>query len=492
MKTALSRRGLLTAGAAATGAAFLTGLDTSTAEASLPPFRRLVTPKLLHADPWWPVPDPGRTTTQAPDWNVGFKNDAEGLPLSLLRGNWGAHPSRLGWYINNHISSFENTGNRGNLTRAAQVMDIMMSRAAKDRGSAFVKYEFPWEVSHGKLPDPWYSSFGQSQFPLGAERLYRLTGDRKYLKARELLLNAFFQPRTKGRPWIVDVDRYGMLWLEEYPFADGHASHVHNGQIYAVGDLLRYAEFAQDQRAYELVRGAIYTSLFNADLCRKPAGLSYYYKDETHQSNVYHAVHAKLYNRLYNMTQYDDFAKVTDRMVRDACPGREAGTLRVTGGRPHRLRKGSSTAVWKPTSTLEVSSSARDTLTGANGVVWSLMSSGPRSSWHIEESPDAYRTGYATDRFDYRWDRRAVIGKGALLVGYEINEAGVRKERRRARMTRDSAFLADARANLGGRQYIRATSGQFAGLWIPEEVRGAHFTSHRPSSRASLSAARQR
>lgn len=468
----LSRRTLL---GAAAGAALLTSLDFTmsapSAHAAIPPFKQLVSPVLQFVPPNWPKAEP--RYTWAPGYLPShFKPVPNGVPISPMdkSGTEGQHPSRLADLMLGHLDSYENTGNRGNLTFACEILDRMIEGTAVfDRGAVFFPYTFDWPgAAHGPNIAPWFSSYSQARYPLVVWRMYTLTQDRKYLGILKQVMTSFELPPAVGRPWIIDVDDNGCYWFEEAPYPDGHASHIHNGNLLAGFDMLAYAERSGDQRAYELVRGAFYTAHYYRNACRNPGWCSYYYaltSKNTHAS--YHPVHAQMFVRAYNATRIANFAKTTDQLIGDYCSYTLKGGLNIFPV-AHKVKADyyDPGVLWKPPATISIPSANRISIKGQTGV-WSRMDTGPHAGKYIQEGPYAYRSWYDTDAFNYRFPRKVIFKKGRIGA-FEYAPNGRRVLKKTITFTRDSSASSYKRAKLGGRQCIHISNGGFAGLWVPE------------------------
>ncbi|MCT1458646.1 D-glucuronyl C5-epimerase family protein [Aestuariimicrobium sp. p3-SID1156] len=466
-RTALTRRSALGAGLASlaltgtelfgTGSAPLDLLVTSSAHGAQPTFKQLSTPALAWIPNGWPNHGPKKTID--PDYSAGFRMAPDGVPLSYIKDVWGAHPSRVGWFINYQINNLELNQVQASLDKAVQVMHGMMKRAAYRDGGAFVRYEFPWSVAHGTLAAGWHSAFAQGEFVTAAWRLHKFTGDPIFLKYRDQLLQAFFVPRAVGKPWIASVDANQCLWLEEYPFPDGHSSQVFNGQAYAIIDLLEYYYLSKDTRVLPLIKGGLYTMWRYRGNCRNPGYVSRYYNTNNNLHTSYHSVHADCFHQLYNMTRLAPFGVVLDQLIRDFCTWSKPGKVRVQAGVKVLLRQGSVEKYWTPSATTVYESSARTSFKGRVGC-WSLLSSGPMAGWYAQESVATYRTGYETDRWDFRFARTVRFNPGKVTC-FEVLADGRRYTRGTRTFTVTTTARSIQRACLGGRQYIKMYDGPF-------------------------------
>lgn len=401
-----------------------------------------------------------------------------GIPLTNLHGSWVVHPTVLGNYLNLLLDSYETNSGRQpvNLARVVTTMEALMARATRRRGAAFLRYEFPWHSFNGALPSPWYSSFGQSKFPRVTWRLWRITGERRWLQATREIVQAFFQGPITGQPglaWVAKVDPNHCLWLDEYPTPSGRASAVFNGHYYALSELLRYQQLSGDKDARRLVSGAAETLAQYRNLCRSPGRFSHYFASTSANVASYHAINTSCYLNMYNHTGWAPFATTVDQMISDwRFTEKSASTLFVKGGYPHQIRRvtGASGAnagaatTWRPGKDIVVSTAARAQWVSIKGV-WSRMDSGPMRGHWLLETAYGYPEGLATDRCDYRFPRKIYFEPGGAR-SFVANSRGHLSSARVSTFRRRSVAHSSVRAKLNGNHYARIDDGGLAGRWV--------------------------
>lgn len=402
-----------------------------------------------------------------------------GVPLTNLHGSWVIHPTVLGNYLNLLLDSYETTSGRQpvNLARVVTTMEGLMARATRRRGAAFLRYEFPWHSFNGDLPSPWYSSFGQSKFPRVSWRLWRITGERRWLRTTRELSQAFFQGPLTGQPglaWVAKVDANHCLWLDEYPTPSGRASAVFNGHYYALAELLKYQQLSGDKDARQLVRGAAETLAQYRNLCRNRGRFSHYFASTSANVVSYHYINTSCYLDMYNHTGWAPFAATVDQMISDwrFTEGKSAN-LFVKRGYPHLVRRvtGSSGAnaaaatTWKPAKDLVVSSGARTQWVSIQGV-WSRMDSGPMKNHWLLETPYGYPEGVATDQCRYRFPRTLHVEPGNAK-SFVADSRGHLSGLKISTFRRRSLVHSSLRAKINGGQYARVDDGGLAGRWVP-------------------------
>ena len=468
----ISRRVLVAAGLGAAAAGGSLGGSVVEAQADNAFFRSF-SGSITSLTSWKP---PVGSAVRSEGWLSGLRIGTEhNVPLSNLNGQWVIHPTVLGNYLNGLLNSYEASGRRQpvNLKRAVTTMEALMSRAARHRGGAFLKYEFPWHNYMGPLPDPWYSSFGQSKFPLVTQRLYEFTGERRWLQATEEIINAFFQaPQTGqvGKPWIATVDPSRYLWLDEYPNPDGRPSAVFNGHYYALAGLLFFLDRKEDPRIRKLVLGAAETMAAYRNLCRNPGRFSHYYAGSSANVSSYHYINWSCYLNMYNHTNWAPFAHTTDQMINDWRVTSVPTTVFAKGGYRHVVRKvgpGGNTAgpplFWTPARDQVVTSGTRNKWTTIPGV-WSRMDSGPMAGHWIQETVYGYPQGFDVDRAEYRFPRDLWFEKGTTVSFLADSRGRLHSPQQRVFTSRSRAQSL-LRAKLNGAHDARVENGGLAGRW---------------------------
>lgn len=467
----MTRRAMLAGSAALLGATTLATTAPARAQADNTFFKTFGGPVV-------PLPAGPRQTLS--DGYIGaLRIGPDGVPLTQLNGGWVIHPTILGNYLNSLLNSYETVsgGQPKNLARVVTTMEALLARAARRNGAVFLKYEFPWHAFNGDLPDPWYSSFGQSKFPQVAWRLWKITGERRWLQVCRELVQAFYEgpvPGKTGLPWIAKVDPNHNLWLDEYPTPSGRESAVFNGHYYALHELSVYSQLSGDAQAQKLVSGAVQTLADYRNLCRHAGTFSHYFASTSANVPSYHYINTSCYLNVYNNTGWAPFATTVDQMISDwrFTEGKSA-QLYLSGGYNHTIRKvtgsaganAGSATTWKPGSNMVVASGARTQYVAFNGV-WSRMDSGPRKGYWLLESIYGYPEGFDTDRCEYRFPRVLYFEKGKVTTFIADSRGHMTNPRVTTFNARSSAHTS-LRAKVNGRQYAKLTDGSFAGRWAP-------------------------
>jgi hypothetical protein len=127
---------------------------------------------------------------------------------------------------------------------------------------------------------PWYSGMAQGEALDLFTRLYTRTGDQQWATAAAHTFTSFLYPLKAGesltaRPWSVQVESNGYLWIEEYPTPNAQDDTI-NGFGFALFGLIEYARLTKDARAVDLADAGLTTYLYGATKVRNPGGISSY------------------------------------------------------------------------------------------------------------------------------------------------------------------------------------------------------------------------
>lgn len=102
----------------------------------------------------------------------------------------------------------------------------------------------------------------------------------EYRETLSGLAAAYSRIAIEGHPrperWISYVDEDGYLWFEEYPLADGRATRVLNGHIFALFGLVLYADKTGDESVIPLIEGGLTTLRDKGTLFRREGRINAY------------------------------------------------------------------------------------------------------------------------------------------------------------------------------------------------------------------------
>ncbi|MGD8362437.1 MAG: D-glucuronyl C5-epimerase family protein, partial [Gemmatimonadota bacterium] len=146
-------------------------------------------------------------------------------------------------------------------------------------------------------------------------RLYKVTGDEKYLEACRETFPSFLRPRGVQAPFTVELDPLGYCWIEEYPRSV--PNQVLNGFIYSLYGVYEYYMLTKDPTVLKVTQAALTTLREYAADFRVPGEISYYCLSHRSQIASYHTRHIKLVGDLYRMTWDSYFKYLSNALKRD-------------------------------------------------------------------------------------------------------------------------------------------------------------------------------
>ena len=215
------------------------------------------------------------------------------------------------------------------LRRARAQAERLIERRKVLRGGAWF-FPYPFDFAHPthtgiSYRAPWYSGMAQGEAVSLFLQLAALDGvgarDRARYRAAADGAFASLLRGDDGKPWVVDRDRQGYLWIQEYPMDPPHVpDHTFNGMMFATFGLWDYVTATGDPRARKLYDGAVTTARHFFGELRNPGGVSYYCRTHRITSRSYHKHHIRLYRQLAWQTGDSRFARMAELLRSDADP----------------------------------------------------------------------------------------------------------------------------------------------------------------------------
>lgn len=172
---------------------------------------------------------------------------------------------------------------------------------------AIYYWDFPWPTYD--LPSNWRSALSQGFAITALLNAYEVTNDRKYLKASKLLINSFFV-EVKDGGVTYKTQNFGW-WYEEYSHQEGLKSRVLNGMMFTLLGINDYYNFTKDPEAKYLFNQGI-IALKN-ELPKYDFGNYSYYDVLGNPARVYHDVHIRLLDELYEITNEEIFSEYSEK-----------------------------------------------------------------------------------------------------------------------------------------------------------------------------------
>lgn len=167
---------------------------------------------------------------------------------------------------------------------------------------------FDLEFGPYKFSAPWGSGMAQGLILDVVGKAYKITGDQKYLKAGDMILNSFKVPWNEGG--VTDSDEHGNMYLE---IAATNKIRILNGFLFTLTSMNNY---------YEITKSAKVKKLFDVGINEAAAHVGEY--DLGYWSNYslvpgnkanygYHKIHVDLLERLYRASKNQQIKKYADK-----------------------------------------------------------------------------------------------------------------------------------------------------------------------------------
>ncbi|MBF8708232.1 discoidin domain-containing protein [Pseudomonas putida] len=182
-------------------------------------------------------------------------------------------------------------------------VDYLMKSAVKDKAGYY--WAFPFENTYYSAPNGWWSAMTSGRVLGVLARAHKLSGNKKYLKFADLVLNKLAVPVDEG-----GMSTYvpnGGVWLEEVAYHDSPSYKVLNGHIFALAGVYDYAIYTGNKKAQRLLEGGI--KAVRQNLQDYDAGFISYYSsanDKGHRSFAgrgdYNGIHVMQMLWLYEVS----------------------------------------------------------------------------------------------------------------------------------------------------------------------------------------------
>lgn len=379
------------------------------------------------------------------------------------------------------------------LKRAVAQAQQQIDRRVESRGAWYIPYPFNFSLDgHPGVTyrAPWYSGMAQgeaislfiqlSQIPdLSAERRqsFRTAADAVFAS---LLLG------DDGRPWAVNKDKKGYLWIQEYPGATpGTGDYTFNGMIFAMFGLWDYYAETRNPLAAKLYDGCVTTIRDHYSRLRNPRWHAFYCHTHRVPAPSYHQHHINLLRQLHWQTGSPVLANQQDGLLDDfPPPAVKAGSVIAFAKGTHTLYKLDTLGEaqnygWHPAkadrqlatkkvtfnSATQAPVSTRRRIQGRG--VYYRISAGSLAGWWVGEYyPKVFVRGeYCAT--DYLPQRTATFRAGTSVSCVKFGTNGAEGSTKTMKFTVESKAPFDRRAYVNGRSMVRITAGAFKGYWAP-------------------------
>jgi D-glucuronyl C5-epimerase C-terminus len=247
-------------------------------------------------------------------------HDADGVPMKLVGDKLYYSPAGNLQYALRMEDAYRRTNDADYLAIADKVLARLMENGTRSHGGVYLAYEYDFAMHHiatEVMDAPWYSAMAQGLGLSLAVRLYRDTGEERYLEDARLLF-ATFQHLGRGKdPWVTYVDGGHYLWLEEYPEPTNPSDHTANGFNFAVFGLYDYYEETHDASALKVLRASLTTMRHYIAQYRIPGSYSKYCLRHGKPQAKYHKIVTWQLGFLYRISGDSWFRTMQAAFIRD-------------------------------------------------------------------------------------------------------------------------------------------------------------------------------
>ncbi|GAA4920137.1 D-glucuronyl C5-epimerase family protein [Streptomyces coeruleoprunus] len=375
------------------------------------------------------------------------------------------------------------------LKRAKDQANRLIEKRVEARGAWYFPYPFDYKHAVHSGVDykaPWYSGMAQGEaisLFIQLAELDGLTEDERVLyRAAADGAFASLLRADDGTPWVVNKDRSGYFWIQEYPFAQpGTGDYTYNGMIFAMFGLWDYYVATGNELAAQLYDGSCTTISRYFPLLRNVRWYSYYCQQHRIPAPTYHQHHINLWRQLHWQTGSPVFANQMDQLLDDfPSPFLRTGSAIALASGTHTLYKFDTKpdGSWDKTkndaqlATKKISfSRATQAPVGmrrriyGRGVYYRI-SAGAYAGWWIGEAwPNAFLRGeYLTTV--YRPQRTLTFPAGKTIKAYRFGTDGTAGSIKTLQFANDSNAPFDRRAVVNGRPMCRIAAGTLTGYWV--------------------------
>ena len=172
-----------------------------------------------------------------------------------------------------------------------------------------------------------------------------MTGLPKWREAADRTFAAFLRPGPCSGPFILNIDKDGYYWLQEWPWPNLVPDCTLNGHNSSLFGLFEYYMVTRDQRAKALFQAAVTTVRHYLPRFRRDGWISCYCLAHRGANANYHNMHVGQLLELYKMTGATVFAQAADRFSNDYPKPDVEGSLRVEPGTYNAVRVDATGAV---------------------------------------------------------------------------------------------------------------------------------------------------
>ena len=378
------------------------------------------------------------------------------------------------------------------LTRAKAQANRLIETRVESRGAWYFPYPFDFTHStHSGITykAPWYSGMAQGEAISLFIQLSQLDGlteeERSVYRAGADAAFASLLRTDDAKPWVVNKDAEGYLWIQEYPIdAPGTSDYTFNGMIFAMFGLWDYIQETGNPLAAQLYDGSLTTIRDHFPRLRNTRWFSYYCNTHRVPAPTYHQHHINLFRQLHWQTGTPEFAQRQDVLLDDfPAPVLADGAVIAFAAGTHTLyqfdtlgaasnygwsaSKGDAQLASKSVTfsrATQAPANIRRRIQGRG--VYYRINAGAYTGWWIGEFyPKVFLRGeYLTTV--YHPDRTATFPAGSDIVCYRFGTDGSTGSTKTVRFEKNSNAPFDRRAFVNGRPMVQITAGGLTGYWV--------------------------
>jgi len=399
-------------------------------------------------------------------------HDAAGVRMRRIGNRLYDHPVGQAGYGIDNLESFVLNGDQRYLNRAKAQAGRLIARAKKVGTAWYIPYPFDFYLhgrANARMAAPWYSAMAQGQAITLFVRLYEVTNDVAYRNAADGVFGSFLRPSGAANPWVVRVDKYKRLWLEEYPGTS--PDRTLNGHLFATFGMWDYWRLTQDERAKTLYQGALTTAADYFTAYRNAKWLSQYcLTHPTALSDVYHPIHIRQFFKVFTMSRGLAFLRLAETLSADYPPPAVKGSVIFAVGK-HEGVKFTSAGKVTARRTLRLTRSSfapadrRERIHGQPGY-WYRITAGALAGHYVQEKYAISALRGRSLTYPHYPARRVTMAANRTFTGFEFDDLGKVVTQVSVVTTEVTSFGTIASAVWNGREYLLAETGPLAGRWI--------------------------
>ncbi|MEX0719589.1 MAG: D-glucuronyl C5-epimerase family protein [Balneolaceae bacterium] len=241
--------------------------------------------------------------------------DQDSIPVFIWDEKPYYHPVYTSLYGIYFVEAFHITGNNRYIELSEKIAAKLVEKSAESNQEFFFPYNFDYHLVNETMIAPWYSGMAQGRMLTFFTRLYKATGEAKYLEWADRTFETFLLLQKDSDNWVSYIDFSNYLWFEEYPTGD--PLHVLNGFIYGTYGIYDYYMITKNTDALYLLNAALTTVEHYIPEYRNPGEISNYDLKYKNTKEDYHYAHINQLNALYEISGEIKFKEMADTFKQD-------------------------------------------------------------------------------------------------------------------------------------------------------------------------------